>query len=108
MDDDEKGVGTTDTPGGPQQQIIVLDRTQRRHLNAGQRAVLVALAYPEPTPGKRSVETTQVNSAVLSQARAIVKWCPEYVDDILAGIHAVRDGPTTLDEALKTWPNMPP
>jgi hypothetical protein len=25
----------------------------------------------------------------LSRARAIVKWCPEYVEDILAGIHTL-------------------
>jgi hypothetical protein len=49
---------------------------------ASRRAILVALAYPEPTRGKRSVETTEVNSAVLSQARAIVKWCPEHVEKI--------------------------
>jgi hypothetical protein len=51
---------------------------------------LVALAYPEPTRHKRggySLETKELNSGTLSQARAIVKWCPEYVEDILAGIH---------------------
>jgi hypothetical protein len=39
----------------------------------------VALAYPEPQQGKRStsLETKEVNIATLSQARAIVKWCPE-------------------------------
>jgi hypothetical protein len=60
---------------------------------AGQRAILVALAYPEPTPGKRtSLEFKEVNSGALSQARAIVKWCPEYVEDILAGIHVFSRG----------------
>jgi hypothetical protein len=53
---------------------------------AGQRAILVALAYPQPTPGKRtSVETTQVNSAVLSQARVIVNSAPDLVDQVIAG-----------------------
>jgi hypothetical protein len=71
---------------------IVGENIRRRHLNAGQRAILMALAYPEPTPGKRndlgtSSKSEQVHPAALSQARAIVKWCPEYVEDILAGIH---------------------
>ena len=73
---------------------IVGENIRRRHLNAGQRAVLVALAYPEPEQGKRTdllqnegSPTAQVNDRALSQARAIVKWCPEYVEDILAGIH---------------------
>jgi hypothetical protein len=50
----------------------------------GQRAILVALAYPEapvgrPTKGSKS-ETNQVHPGALSQARCIVKWCPEYVE----------------------------
>jgi hypothetical protein len=53
--------------------------------------ILVALAYPEPQQGKRNDllqnETSQaIDKRALSQARAIVKWCPEYVEDILAGI----------------------
>jgi hypothetical protein len=67
---------------------IVGENIRRRHLNAGQRAILVALAYPEPnTSGKASpLEVKGVNQGALSQARCIVKWCPEYVEDILAGI----------------------
>jgi hypothetical protein len=63
----------------------------RRHLNAGQCAILVALAYPEPTPGRRndllkvSTGANAIDKGDLSRARAIVKWCPEYVEDILAG-----------------------
>jgi hypothetical protein len=34
--------------------LAVRDLPFPPHLNAGQRAILVALAYPEPTPGKRN------------------------------------------------------
>jgi hypothetical protein len=67
---------------------IVGENIRRRHLNAGQRAILVALAYPEPnTSGRASpLEVKGVNQGALSQARAIVKYCPDYVEEILAGI----------------------
>jgi hypothetical protein len=57
-------------------------------LNAGQRAILVALAYPEPNrSGKASPSKLEgVHQGALSQARCIVKWCPEYVEDILADL----------------------
>jgi hypothetical protein len=48
------------------------------------RAILVALAYPEAGNRWRSdskSETDRVHPGALSQARCIVKWCPE---DILA------------------------
>jgi hypothetical protein len=89
-------------------------------LSKGQRAILVALAYPEPgnrwrsdlvglalpptlflpgrgrktrvikkpdfptlaEQGEKSKSDERINPAALSQARAIVKWCPEYVEDI--------------------------
>jgi ParB-like chromosome segregation protein Spo0J len=67
---------------------IVGENIRRRHLNAGQRAILVALAYPEPGhKSKPQVENSNVDKGDLSRARAIVRWCPEYVEDILAGIH---------------------
>lgn len=69
---------------------IVGENIRRRHLNAGQRAILVALAYPEPgnrwRSDLKSKSDEHVNPGALSQARCIVKWCPEYVEDILAGI----------------------
>src|SRR3974390_2485555 len=71
--------------------FILSNNVNRRHLNKGQQAILKAWAYPNPEPGKRndlngtSVETTQVNTAVLAQARVIVKWRPDLVEDILSG-----------------------
>jgi hypothetical protein len=34
--------------------FIVSDNIKRRHLNAGQRAMAVAMMYPEGTPGKKT------------------------------------------------------
>jgi hypothetical protein len=69
---------------------IVGENIRRRHLNAGQRAILIAIAYPEPTPGKRTdleqnVPGAGIRTTTLSQARTIVKWMPGLVEDILAG-----------------------
>lgn len=66
---------------------IVSENIRRRHLNAGQRAILVAIAYPTPTPGKRTtcLDSNQVNKTDLSHARAICQWAPEMVAEILDG-----------------------
>jgi hypothetical protein len=47
-----------------------------RHLNAGQRAILLALAYPEPKRGMHSQLqiATEVDRGELSRARTICKW----------------------------------
>jgi hypothetical protein len=60
---------------------------KRRHLNAGQRAILYALAYPEPLKLKRagSMETIDLNKDQLSQARLIVREAPDLVDQVIAG-----------------------
>jgi hypothetical protein len=56
--------------------------TRRRHLNAGQRAIMLAEAYPEPTDkGGRGhtkpLELREVHSSDLSRARAICRWAAE-------------------------------
>jgi hypothetical protein len=47
-----------------------------------------ALAAPEPTPGRRTdllkiSGGERVDSGELSRARAICKWAPEWIDEIL-------------------------
>ena len=61
---------------------------KRRHLNAGQRAIMEALAYPEPRRGLHSELkfSTEVDKGDLSRARAIVKWAREWVDDQIEAI----------------------
>jgi hypothetical protein len=61
----------------------------RRHLNKGQIAVVVAMAYPEVGEkgrGKKSIVSIHfpmVNPLALSQARAIVRHAPELADEVL-------------------------
>jgi hypothetical protein len=43
---------------------------------------------------KISTGSDAVDKGDLSRARAIVKWCPEYVEDILAGIHVFARSPS--------------
>jgi hypothetical protein len=63
---------------------------KRRHLNAGQRAILFAVAYPMPTPGKRTdlgenPLSDDIVTKTLSQARAIVNEARDLVDQVIAG-----------------------
>jgi hypothetical protein len=70
-------------------------------LGKGQQAILFALAYPKRNPGKRTDLTSTdsvevpVHTTTLSQARAIVRWAPEYVPDIKAGARIITGGRTT-------------
>ena len=58
-----------------------------RHLNAGQTAILLALAYPEATKYKRGgsiLQNEEINSRDLSHARLIEDYAPELGDQVLA------------------------
>jgi hypothetical protein len=51
--------------------------------NAGQCAIMVAQAYPDPAKLKRQmleIPTSTIDKADLSRARAICKWAPEWVE----------------------------
>jgi hypothetical protein len=67
--------------------FILSNNIQRRHLSKAQKAILMAIAYPDPEQGERSTstETVEVHAHTLSQARCIVRWAPGKVEDILAG-----------------------
>jgi hypothetical protein len=75
------------------QAAIIADITsrniKRRHLNAGQRAVLYALAYPEPAKLKRAgsleIKDQELNPATISQARVINNDAPDLVNQVIAG-----------------------
>lgn len=64
----------------------------RRSLSKGQRAMIVALRYPEQRtfPGHKSESKTSfvsksISSARVSQARAVARYCPESVDLVIDG-----------------------
>jgi hypothetical protein len=71
---------------------IVSQNIRRRHLNAGQRAILLALAYPEPKRGMHSELkfSTEVDKGDLSRARAICKWAPRPADGAAGGALTAR------------------
>jgi hypothetical protein len=64
---------------------------RRRRLNAGRRAMLVAIAYWDPAKydrgNKNSCEAREFDCGGLPRARTIVKPGPNLVEDILAGAH---------------------
>jgi hypothetical protein len=55
--------------------IVVSENIRRRHLNAAQRAILVALAYPEKQQGKQStsLETKEEPRFVAGPMRQLVE-----------------------------------
>jgi hypothetical protein len=80
---------------------FVKSRSERRDLSKGQRAMGLALLYPEPEKGGRgkksavntATETMGVSKSRVEQARAVARHSLELA-------LAVRDGIMKLDEAL--------
>lgn len=73
--------------------LIVSTNIRRRHLSAGQSAILLAKAYPEDGGkggrGKKSEATNSAESAGFStrrlrEAREIVRYAPELADQVLS------------------------
>ncbi|WP_233849512.1 ParB N-terminal domain-containing protein [Paraburkholderia sp. HD33-4] len=65
---------------------------ERRSLSKGQRAMLIAVGYPEQRtyPGQKSesrkaIVSKSISSARVSQARAVLRYCSHYVDLVIAG-----------------------
>jgi hypothetical protein len=54
VDDAARATGAPDGKEAAIVAYIVSENIRRRHLNAGQRAILIAIAYPEPTRLKRA------------------------------------------------------
>ena len=68
----------------------------RRHLTKGQRAMVVAKLYPEPTPGKRNdllknSTGADFDKGYLSHARTVLRLLPEVARDVLAGKVSLGD-----------------
>ncbi len=58
----------------------------RRQMTKGQRAMAVAMVYPELNArGKKSVINTDFNSGTISHARTVLKWAPELVGGVGRG-----------------------
>jgi hypothetical protein len=102
--------------------FIVSANLARRHISVGQRAMLYAIAYPEPERGKRtdlSGKSDKLELGVsrghaqnlLSQARAVLREAPDLTKDVIAGACSLddayrkanmRDGAHTMWHCVET------
>lgn len=75
---------------------VVSVNLTRRNLTAGQRAMALAMIYPEPTQGKRgtSKETLEVSAMRLSQARTVLR-------EMSGAAAAILRGEAKLDAAYQ-------
>ena len=74
----------------------------RRHMTRGQRAMAVAVIYPETRQGKRSTSfvTKKVTAGGLSKARTVLQYAGDLAESVLAGA-------TSLDQAYETARGRP-
>jgi hypothetical protein len=70
-------------------EYILATNVERRHLNAGQRAIAYAFAYPNPTHrggrGKTSTEPVEVSKTRLRDARRILRHSYDTAEAVFAG-----------------------
>lgn len=70
--------------------LVLSLNNNRRHLSKGQKAMSVAIAYPDPEKGGRGnslkiKEFDGLNSGYISQARKILKFAPIRVSEVMSG-----------------------
>jgi hypothetical protein len=80
--------------------LIISRNIQTREMSASQKAMLLAVEFPEGVgKGRKSEESSliveQFSSRLLEQARLINRWASDQVDGVIAG-------PVKFDAALKT------
>jgi hypothetical protein len=67
----------------------------RRHMTKGQRAMVTAMAYPEPIRSKRhsskNEELKDVHAGMLSSARTVLRVLPVKAAEVVAGTKALAD-----------------
>jgi hypothetical protein len=72
--------------------FIISKNVERRSLTAGQKAMAVAMIYPEPKRGgvrtKGSSSNLEVAHGRLSEARAILRWSSSKAHEVLSGVLA--------------------
>lgn len=76
---------------------ILSSNINRRHMTKGQRAMAVAMIYPEPEKGGRGNKSSvseEFSGTRVSMARTVLKWAPEMAEQVLAGF--------ALDKAYET------
>lgn len=67
--------------------LILSLNNNRRHLYKGQKAMSVAIAFPEGQQGKKttSVKNTEVSREYIGKARKVLKFAPHTVADVMSG-----------------------
>jgi ParB-like chromosome segregation protein Spo0J len=85
--------------------VIASANLARRDLNKGQKAILLAMIYPEPERGRgkkdeagKVLETRAFSRQRLEQARTILRLNRAYAEDI---VHRARKFDETLEEVKK-------
>lgn len=71
--------------------LILSENIMRRHMTKGQRAMAVAMMYPEGQKGKKLNYSTGVDKGYVSQARTVLKYAPEYTESVLAGAKSLSE-----------------
>ncbi len=89
---------TTTLNGQDPVSFIVSSNINRRHMTKGQRAMAVAVLYPDSQKlrrkGSSPLKNEELKSAYLSQARTVLKYAPEHSETVLAGGMALNDAYT--------------
>lgn len=75
---------------------ILSANINRRHLSKGQRAMAVAMLYPEAEQLRRKGSSPikiigLVSDQYVSHARAVLKWSPPLAEQVIAGVRALHD-----------------
>lgn len=84
--------------GSDPKAYIISSNINRRHMTKGQKAMAVAMIFPDPEKrgrGNKSVLNTDFSSSYLKHARAIYQYCREDKVDL------VMSGDESLNEAYK-------
>lgn len=82
-----------ETYDGDVEALVVSANVNRRHLSAGQRAMAVAMLYPDPGKGGRGKKSSTGNLLVsggfsrqrLDQARSVLRYSEPLAREVLAG-----------------------
>ena len=74
--------------------LILSENIMRRHMTKGQRAMAVAMMYPEGAGrGGKDDENFSLHfhKSYLRQARTVLKYTPEYTDAVIAGAKSLSE-----------------
>jgi len=79
---------------------VLSSNIARRHLTKGQRAMSVAMLYPEAEKGgrgkrgasaKSDTKNVRVSGQYLTEARTVLHWVPELADRVMAGTKPLNE-----------------